>query len=56
MFTYFVNIHAHSSIKHAMKTQGKFESLELLQTKMGKPPSILFQSFAKKKIQKFRSI
>ena len=32
------------------------ESLELLQTKMGKLPSILFQSFAKKKIQKFRSI
>ena len=32
------------------------ESLELLQTKMRELPSILFQSFAKKKSQKFRTI
>ena len=37
MLTYFVNIHAHSSIKH---TSSRVESLELLQTKLRKLPSI----------------
>ena len=54
MLTHFVNIHAHSSVKHAMRNRvtgtiaNKNEGTKL--------PSILFQSFAKKKRQKFRTI
>ena len=55
MLTHFVNIHAHSSIKHAMRNS-RVTGTIANKNEETKLPSILPQSFAKKKRQKFRTI
>ena len=55
MLTHFVNIHAHSSVKHAIGNS-RVTGTIANKNEGTKPPSILFQSFAKKKRQKFRAI
>ena len=52
MLTHFVNIHANSSVKHAMRNSRVNGTIA---NKNGgtKLPSILFQSFAKKKGKDF---
>ena len=53
MLTYFVNIHAHSSIKHTMINSRVTGTIA---NKNDEAASILFQSFSKKKRQKLCSV
>ena len=53
MLTHFVNIHAHFSIKHVMRNSRVTGTIA---NKIEGTTCILFQSFAKKKMQNFRTI
>ena len=55
MLTHFVNIHANSSVKHAMRSSRDNGTIAN-KNEGTKLPSILFQSFAKKKRQRFCTI
>ena len=52
MLTHFVNIHAHSSVKHAM-INSRVTGTIANKNEGTKLPSILFQSFAKRKGKDF---